>query len=631
MITEAALLQFLGRLHPVLLHLPIGLWLGIAVLEFGGSLIRRRAPRATIATLAWLAAIGAALTAGAGWLLAQEDYSGRTLELHRWLGIAAAAVGLLAAVFAGLAARRPFQLLLLAEVGTLLAAGHFGSEMTHGAGWLTEPFAAKTGPAKVQVQASTATVPPTGVQPTAAAPALPQPAVVVPDAPPSVGAPTASDPPAATPTFAASVLPILTERCSKCHGESKQKGKLALHTQAAIELGGENGPAFVAGKPTDSELLRRIALPLDDEDHMPPEEKPQPTTAEIAVLHSWIAAGSPFAETFAIVAVPAVVPHAVTPTAVPTVPTTEPASPVVVPTVAPIELVPANTPKKPVERPKDAPKQAEKQAEKQAAARPQDTTDTVNATSAAAQPAALAAGITALRARLVHVARVAADADGLWVDFAPIAKTMTEAEARTLLLPVAAHVQDLGLARVPIGDDLLPLCAGMPMLQSLDLRGTRVTARGLLALRDHAALARLVLAETRLGDDATDVLLQMPALRRVHLWHAGLGDAALLRLRQRQDLAVDTGEVAATPALETEPPPFADDAAATAIDNTATVAVPPEVAAALRPINDVCPVSGKPVDEHFVVVHEQRAIGFCCPNCPKQFWTAPAKFPIAAR
>src|SRR5882762_8714502 len=41
-------------------------------------------------------------------------------------------------------------------------------------------------------------------------------------------------------------------------------------------------------------MLRRCQLPADDEDHMPPAEKPQPTAADVAALRAWIAAGAPF-------------------------------------------------------------------------------------------------------------------------------------------------------------------------------------------------------------------------------------------------------------------------------------------------------------------------------------------------
>jgi len=48
----------------------------------------------------------------------------------------------------------------------------------------------------------------------------------------------------------------------------------------------------VAGKSAESELMRRARLPLEDDDHMPPEGKPQPTSDELAVLAWWIDAGA---------------------------------------------------------------------------------------------------------------------------------------------------------------------------------------------------------------------------------------------------------------------------------------------------------------------------------------------------
>jgi hypothetical protein len=34
--------------------------------------------------------------------------------------------------------------------------------------------------------------------------------------------------------------------------------------------------------------MRRLLLPVDNEDHMPPKEKPQPSESEVALLHWWI-------------------------------------------------------------------------------------------------------------------------------------------------------------------------------------------------------------------------------------------------------------------------------------------------------------------------------------------------------
>src|SRR5438105_13966648 len=72
--------------------------------------------------------------------------------------------------------------------------------------------------------------------------------------------------------FNRDIRPILSENCYQCHGPDKNKRKadLRLDTKDGLfeELGG--AVPVVPGKPEESDLLRRISLPADDEDHMPP-------------------------------------------------------------------------------------------------------------------------------------------------------------------------------------------------------------------------------------------------------------------------------------------------------------------------------------------------------------------------
>lgn len=109
------------------------------------------------------------------------------------------------------------------------------------------------------------------------------------------GCQTAPAPQAPPPSqYQASIAPILAERCTGCHGAEKHKAKLAMHTPEALQAGSESGPVIVPGKPEESELVRRLKLPLAHDDHMPPKDRPQPTSAEIAALESWIASGASF-------------------------------------------------------------------------------------------------------------------------------------------------------------------------------------------------------------------------------------------------------------------------------------------------------------------------------------------------
>lgn len=90
------------------------------------------------------------------------------------------------------------------------------------------------------------------------------------------------------------VQPLLKRKCYSCHGTSKQKGKLRLDEEAYILKGGKDGKALVSGKPDESALIKRLLLPLNDDDHMPPREKPQLTPKEVAVLGWWISTGNSF-------------------------------------------------------------------------------------------------------------------------------------------------------------------------------------------------------------------------------------------------------------------------------------------------------------------------------------------------
>jgi mono/diheme cytochrome c family protein len=119
-----------------------------------------------------------------------------------------------------------------------------------------------------------------------------QPVVAVtPPAPPAAAAtPAPLDPEASF--FAAAIQPLFNRTCTACHGPEKQKADMRLDSFDAVIKGGETGPAIVAGKPDESLMIKRLTLPLDDDDHMPPKEKPQPTEKEIKLLKFWIAQGA---------------------------------------------------------------------------------------------------------------------------------------------------------------------------------------------------------------------------------------------------------------------------------------------------------------------------------------------------
>lgn len=85
---------------------------------------------------------------------------------------------------------------------------------------------------------------------------------------------------------------IFEVRCSECHGEQKKKGKLALHTFEALMKGSDAGPVIASGKPQQSSVVERLKLPLADEEHMPPSDRPQPGAEEVALIERWIERGA---------------------------------------------------------------------------------------------------------------------------------------------------------------------------------------------------------------------------------------------------------------------------------------------------------------------------------------------------
>lgn len=113
-----------------------------------------------------------------------------------------------------------------------------------------------------------------------------------PEPAPATPAPAAAVDPEAS-FFTAHIAPMLERTCYGCHGEEKKKGGFQAHTLELFVKGGkDSGPGIVAGKPDESSVIKRLRLPKSEDEAMPPEDKPQPTEKEIALLQWWITAGA---------------------------------------------------------------------------------------------------------------------------------------------------------------------------------------------------------------------------------------------------------------------------------------------------------------------------------------------------
>lgn len=98
--------------------------------------------------------------------------------------------------------------------------------------------------------------------------------------------------------FRGKVLPILKENCLACHSGDSPSGKLDLSSRAGLLRGSVSGAVLDSGNPASSRLMRSIR---HDGLKMPPQGKM--AQAKIDVLARWIAAGAPWSESDAPVAV----------------------------------------------------------------------------------------------------------------------------------------------------------------------------------------------------------------------------------------------------------------------------------------------------------------------------------------
>ncbi len=117
--------------------------------------------------------------------------------------------------------------------------------------------------------------------------------------------------------FNREVRPILAQHCFACHGmdEHGRKGGLRLDLQDQAHGSGKSGErAILPGKPAQSELMRRIESPDEDEVMPPPSTRKPLSQAQREVLRQWIAQGAKYEAHWAFtpprpITPPALAPH----------------------------------------------------------------------------------------------------------------------------------------------------------------------------------------------------------------------------------------------------------------------------------------------------------------------------------
>ena len=255
-------------MHPLIVHLPIGfIFLGLLLQWHDRKQKEFQKVTALIYRWAGISAVFACITGYLQYL--GEGYAFDNIKWHLWAGIATALFSfLMYAKVAGLRAVDTFKKIPVVAFSLLLFmllsyTGHQGGNITHGEDYLIEPL-----PNNIKSALGFETFEEEEI---ALNEATWEEALIYEDL----------------------INPILNNKCVSCHNPKKTKGGLLLHNEEAILQGGENGEVLSKNS-DDSELYHRMTLPMEDDQHMPPDGKTQPTKEEIKLVGAWIDAGHPF-------------------------------------------------------------------------------------------------------------------------------------------------------------------------------------------------------------------------------------------------------------------------------------------------------------------------------------------------
>lgn len=421
--------SWLGRWHPLILHFPIVLLLIAIFLGLTGKSIPR--------LLLMVAVLSALITAILGFFLGKEvQIKGDLLFWHQWLG---GATALIAALWYGLDAiglekAMYTKVLQVVLIGLIAFTGHYGGMVTHGEEFLAFPTEEPNDK-------------------------IPENPIIYKDV----------------------VFRILDDKCITCHNPNKQKGELVMTSFERLLKGGENGPILVAGKPEESEMIKRVHLPIEDDDHMPPEGKTPLEENEIAILEQWIALGA--SDTVRLDQLP--------------------------PSETLVSLIRDMMEPDPSENWAKLPKVA-------------DST------------------LQNLASDYLTVSRIAGNTEALSVVIFPPPEYHPKIIAD--LERIASNIVQLDLSGLPIGEREMVAIATFINLERLELDKTPITDSGAEKLISLEKLQLLKIFDTKITDQSISTFQKLPDLKSLYLYNTGISENGVANLkRERPNLLIDNG------------------------------------------------------------------------------------------
>ena len=292
------------------------------------------------------------------------------------------------------------------------------------------------------------------------------------------------------------VVPILRAKCYQCHadvsdnpsGKKKIKGQLELTSLELMKKGGDEAPAVVAGDLEQSILLMRIKLPHDDEEHMPPEGKPQIEEDELKVLEWWIKAELPVGKSMKDAGAPDDI-------------------------LAAVEKIPTDD--ELIEALAKMYAEIGESAERLAAAR-----------------GALEGPIAEVAGHFPNSIGFVSQQDSDLTFTAVSMRQDFNDEHLAKLTAVSSGLVDLNLGATSITDAGTATLGKMPRLRKLWLNGTGITDAGLDALQSLENLEYLNLYGTEVTDAGLRKLAGLKKLKKLYLWQTKVTPAAVSEFRK---------------------------------------------------------------------------------------------------
>jgi mono/diheme cytochrome c family protein/YHS domain-containing protein len=282
--------------------------------------------------------------------------------------------------------------------------------------------------------------------------------------------------------FQKQIAPLLVARCIECHGPEEQKGDLRLDARAFAFLEEDRDLwTVIPGKPHESELIARIALPAGDEDIMPAKGEPL-TKDQQALFTKWIAEGA------------------------------------------------------------DWPQAGDKWIADELAAQvlPKITFDLPDVSGD--QQKAIAAAIVALREKGIVVQQVAADTNAVEVNMSLLRDKITDNEI-AMLRPLAPVLVWLNASRTAITDAGAKHVGALTQLRRLNVANTKLGDKGYSAFVPLKQLEYLNAYGTGLGDDGLAIVASLPKLHKLYAWQTKISQAGVKAIRDHfARVEVDLGD-----------------------------------------------------------------------------------------